>query len=262
MLEYNIEKIAAYDFENKKIFGSAYWVYQKGNVVYQKCFGTTSPETESLVTDHTIFRLASMTKPVTAVATLILVERGLISLSDPISRFIPEFEQIQHPITVKQLLTHTSGIGPNAIKSEMVTSKDKQTIDSTIDFILRTGLDYEPDSREEYSGYAAFDVLTKVIEIVTGMDYLSFLRREIFEPCEMNDTTFVPTKQQWNRMISMHNRMEGINVVGETHDNCVFCDIPCTHYLGGAGLISTLDNYSKFAKMLLNRGKTDTKQNE
>ncbi len=260
ILEHNIEKIAAYDFENKKIFGSAYWVYQKGNVVYQKCFGTTSPETESLVTEHTIFRLASMTKPVTAVATLILVERGLISLSDPISRFIPEFEQIQHPITVKQLLTHTSGIGPNAIKSEMVTSKDKQTIDATIDFILRTGLDYEPDSREEYSGYAAFDVLTKIIEIVTGMDYLSFLRREIFEPCEMNDTTFVPTKQQWNRMISMHNRMEGINVVGETHDNCVFCDIPCTHYLGGAGLISTLDNYSKFAKMLLNRGKTDTKQ--
>lgn len=66
MLEYNIEKIATYDFENKKIFGSAYWVYQKGNVVYQKCFGTTSPEAESLVTVHTIFRLASMTKPVTA----------------------------------------------------------------------------------------------------------------------------------------------------------------------------------------------------
>ena len=276
-LEQNIEKIANYDFKNNKIFGSAYWVYQKGNVVYQKCFGTTSPGKESVVSENTIFRLASMTKPITAVATLILVERDILSLSDPIAKFIPEFAQIhvvdyseeglskdmgpiQNPITVRQLLAHTSGIGPNGIKSEMVTSKDKQTIDATVDFVLRTGLDYEPDSREAYSGYAAFDVLTKIIEIVTGMDYLSFLKKEIFDPCEMNDTTFIPTEEQWNRMISMHNRMDGINVMGETYKDCVFCDIPCTHYLGGAGLISTLDDYSKFAKMLLNKGKTDTKQ--
>ena len=277
MLEHNIKKIAAYDFENNKLFGSAYWVYQKGRVVYQQCFGTLAPESKSIVTDDTIFRLASMTKPITAVSTLILVERGLLTLSDPISKFIPEFEQIhimdyseqgssvdvgqvKQPSTIRQLLTHTSGIGPNPVKQGIMTWKDKQSIDSTIQFILKHGVDYEPDSMNQYSGYAAFDVLTKIIELVTGMDYLSYLQKEIFEPCKMTDTTFVPTDIQWSRMIAMHDRIEGKNVVGKTHNNCVFCDIPCTHYLGGAGLISTLSDYAKFARMLLDRGKTDTKQ--
>ena len=145
VLEQNIEQIVNYDFEHNKIFGSAYWVFQKGNIVYQKCFGTA-------VSAHTIFRLASMTKPITAVATLILVERGLLSLSDPIAKFIPEFGQIhvmsdgkkeslKTPITIRQLLSHTSGIGANSIKSEKMTAKEKQTIDTTIQFVLQEGLD-------------------------------------------------------------------------------------------------------------------------
>jgi CubicO group peptidase (beta-lactamase class C family) len=109
---------------------------------------------------------------------------------------------------------------------------------------------------EMYSGVGAFDVLTKIIQIVTETDYLSFLKKEIFDPCEMIDTTFVPTLEQKSRMMEMHQRSDGKNIAFKMPSGCVFESYPHTHYLGGAGLVSTLCDYSKFAKMLLHRGKT------
>ena len=76
----------------------------------------------------------------------------------------------------------------------------------------------------------------------------------------MVNTTFVPTKEQWKQIIAMHNNIDGKNSVAKMKENCIFVDYPCTHYLGGAGLVSTLDDYSRFAKMLLNNGKTPKKQ--
>jgi CubicO group peptidase (beta-lactamase class C family) len=100
--------------------------------------------------------------------------------------------------------------------------------------------------------------LTKIIQIVTRTDYQSFLRKEIFTPCGMNDTTFVPNIEQEKRIVAMHNKVNGENVVFEMPKGCVFEEYPCTHYLGGAGLVSTLQDYCNFAKMLLNQGKTET----
>ena len=108
-----------------------------------------------------------------------------------------------------------------------------------------------------YSGTGSFDVLTKIIEIVSGMDYLSFLKKEVFEPCGMVDTTFEPTESQQARMVAMHDRKDGENVVSQMPAGCIFEIYPSTHYLGGAGLVSTLSDYGKFAKMLLNQGKTE-----
>ncbi|MBQ5884268.1 MAG: beta-lactamase family protein [Clostridia bacterium] len=88
LLKSNIEKAALYDFENNKVFGSAYCVIQGEDEVYKKCFGVVSLNSTEPVTENTIFRLASMTKPVTAIATLILVERGLLSLHDKVSKYL------------------------------------------------------------------------------------------------------------------------------------------------------------------------------
>ena len=103
-------------------------------------------------------------------------------------------------------------------------------------------------------------MLVKIIEKITKTDYLHFLQQEIFEPCEMVNTTFIPSHEQWKQIIAMHNKIDGNNSVAKMKENCVFVEYPCTHYLGGAGLVSTLDDYSKFAKMLLNKGKTPKKQ--
>ena len=276
LLKNNIEKAARYDFENNKVFGSAYCVIQGDDVIYQKCFGTVSADSTCSVTENTIFRMASMTKPVTATAILILIERGLLSLDDKVSGFLPEYKDIhitqitqdgltdlgkaQNEITVCNLLTHTSGIGSEPLKEQRMTYKDRESIDSAVEFYSKIGLDFEPGTKQQYSPFAAFDVLAKIIKKVSGTDYHDFLMQEIFEPCGMMNTTFTPTREQWNAMIAMHNKVDGKNCDDKMNCDCVFSDFPKTHYLGGAGLVSTLADYSRFAKMLLNKGKTPIKQ--
>lgn len=277
LLKANIEKIVQYDFDNDKVFGSAYCIIQNNEIVYKKCFGNTSVDNKIPVTENTMFRLASMTKPITAVATLILVERGMLSLSDKVSDYLPQFKDIhvtqlsaanelidcgkaKTDVTILHLLTHTSGIGSNNVKCQKMTDEDKKTIDDSIKFHSGIGLDFEPGSKQQYSGTGAFDVLTKIIEIIAKTDYPNFLKQEVFDPCNMTNTTFVPTEKQWGQMIAMHNKVNNENQVAQMKKNCVFADYPCTHYLGGAGLASTLDDYSKFAKMLLNKGQTPQKQ--
>jgi len=277
LLKQNIEKAAEYDFVNNKVFGSAYCVIQGDETVYSNCLGYTSVETEKKVDENTLFRLASMTKPITAIAALILVERGLLSLNDEISEYLPEFKnpfitqrndqnefvnigKAKKEVTVLNLLTHTSGIGSESLKSGKMTEEEISTIDNTVKFYSQCGLDFEPGTRAQYSGTGAFDVLVKIIELITKEDYLSFIKREIFEPCGMTNTTFVPTKEQWENLIDMHTKTDGKNDVKKMKDNCVFANFPCTHYLGGAGLVSTLKDYTNFAKMLLNQGKTPEKQ--
>ena len=92
LLKPNIEKIAQYDFDNHKVFGSAYCVIQNNEIVYKNYFGNISADSNSPVTENTMFRLASMTKPITAVAALILIDRGLLSLSDKVADYLPEFK--------------------------------------------------------------------------------------------------------------------------------------------------------------------------
>jgi CubicO group peptidase (beta-lactamase class C family) len=141
-----------------------------------------------------------------------------------------------------------------------LTSEDKKSIDNYIKFHSSAGLDFEPGTKQQYSGTAAFDVLARIVEKITETDYHSFLQKEIFEPCDMVNTTFVPTQKQWEQIIAMHNKVDDKSCDAEMKENCVFADYPCSHYLGGAGLASTLEDYSKFAKMLLNKGSTPKKQ--
>ena len=267
-LSVNIDEIYQYDVAKNKVFGAAYYVYQDGAEL-EKCYGNATLNADMPITNRSIFRLASMTKPITAVAALVLVDRGMLSLDDSVEKYLPEFKDIkiitangetkpsQMP-TVRSLLNHTSGIATDASKLVLMTERDKQTLDASIDFFIRTGLDFQPGSQQAYSPTGAFDVLTRIIEKVSGVDYLTFLQREIFTPCGMVDTTFMPNAEQQGRMVEMHTNVNGENAVRQMTSGCVFEDIPSTHYLGGAGLVSTLQDYAQFAKMLLNKGKTDT----
>jgi CubicO group peptidase (beta-lactamase class C family) len=175
-LSENIDSIAQYDISNNKVFGSAYYVYCNGKTI-EKCYGTVSLNTNEPITNASIFRLASMTKPITAVATLILVERGLLSLDDSVDKYLPAFRKIKiidavgNTITPKKLptirniLSHTSGIVSCPDKQSRMSETDKKTLDNSIAFYVKSGLDFEPNTMQYYSGSSAFDVLTKIIEI-------------------------------------------------------------------------------------------------
>ena len=266
LLADNIDEIAQYDMDNNKIFGSAYYVYQDG-VAFEKCYGTASLNSDTPITNNSIFRLASMTKPVTAIAALILVENGLLSLDDTVDKYLPAFKDIKiidatnnkttpaNLPTIRQLLNHTSGIACDATKLATMTDMDKKTLDASIAFYIKIGLDFEPGSKQAYSPYGAFDVLTKIIEIIRGTNYLNYLQEYLFEPCGMVDTTFTPNAEQQNRMVAMHTTNNGENAVAQMPSGCIFDNFPSTHYLGGAGLVSSLSDYGKFASFLLNKGK-------
>ena len=166
LLKINIEAAAKYDFDNHKVFGSAYCVIQENDVIYKNCFGTTSADNAEAVTQNTLFRLASMTKPITAIAALILVERGQLSLSDKVSDYLPEYKDVhitkisdtnekidlgkaQNDITILHLLTHTSGIGSDPAKSQKMTDEDKKSIDNTVKFFSKIGLDFDPGTKQQ-----------------------------------------------------------------------------------------------------------------
>ncbi len=272
LLEKNVNSVAEYDFANNKVFGSAYCVYQNGKMVFSKCYGKDGL-CGNEVTDNTLFRLASMTKPITAIAVLILVERGLLSLDDCASKYFPKIKDIhitdsnrnslgapKKLPTIRNLLSHCAGIGSNYDKFTNMTDADRATLDASVEYMINIGLDYEPTTKQQYSGTGAFDLLAKIVEMLSGTDYLSFITKEILEPCGMYDTTFIPTDEQYKRLIKMHIKTDGENDEFKMMDGCIFEAFPCTHFLGGAGLVSSLSDYSKFAKMLLNRGKTDTKR--
>lgn len=266
-LEKNIEESASYDLSHNNITGSSYYVYQRGNLTLKKHFGTVE-ENGKAVGDETIFRLASMTKPITAVAMLILIDRGLICLDDEVYKYIPSFKNIHvtaedgrdlgvsGDVTIKHLLTHTSGFG-RTLKEEL-TDSEMETIDATVEKFVSEGLEFEPFTKQVYSPFAAFDVLAKIAEAVTGEDYADFLENEIFIPCGMKNTTFEPTHQQWENVIKMHDKSDGKNVSYQNDTRYIFGKFPCGHKLAGAGLVSTIDDYALFSKMLLSGGKSES----
>lgn len=256
-----IERRMENDLTLCNVGGASVLVWQDGSTVYKKNFGAG-------VTDNTLFRLASMTKPITAVAVMILVDRGLLSLEDTVDKFYPKFSvlkviendsvvDIESKIAVAHLLSHTSGVGSGIAEryaSKRMTKADIADVEHFTEFISAQPLSFRPGTKQEYSGVFAFSILTGIIQKISGMPYSEFLQKEIFEPCGMCDTTFEPTEEQWGRIITMHNKEDGRNTVGQTFDGCVFGGFPAKNYLGGAGLISSLSDYLNFAQMLYNGG--------
>ena len=271
LLKERIDRRVSLDVAEGRVGGASVLVMQNGETLYKQCFGADSSFS---VNENTIFRLASMTKPITAIAALIVIERGLLHFDDPIADYLPSYSQMQiaeldengqpritgearTPITIRHLLCHASGIGCTEVGYHYLTNMtqaERATLSASVDRYANMPLSFEPYSKQAYSPTAAFDVLARFIEIVTGVEYGAFLQREIFDPCEMKDTTFVPTAEQWERMIPMHDYRDGKAQVAQTTDGCVFENYPTTHALAGAGLVSTVNDYQNFATMLLDGG--------
>ena len=269
------------DMADGRIGGTGLCVMQNGEVVYKAYNGKWSYADDIPLTDEngdgTIFRLASMTKPITAIAILIQVSRGKFGLDQPVADFLPQFasmtvgeirdgelvakEPAKRLLTPRMLLSHQNGViaGPIGNIQGNGTPEQHQDLAHVVDYFASCYLDFQPTESQMYSGTAAFDVCARLVEVTSGMPFDEFVNKEIFAPLGMKDATYTPTEEQWARFIKMHTRTEvdgvGVSGDGPTHPGSIFEDFPITWFSGGAGLCATLPDYVKFAEMLVNGGK-------
>jgi CubicO group peptidase (beta-lactamase class C family) len=264
--------------------GAVTLVARDGRIVYHEAQGLMDLEAKKPMTEDAMFRIMSMTKPVIGVATMMMIEEGKVRLQDPISRFIPEWSDmtvavslpaaggggpgggaargapaepryytvpVERPVTVRDLLTHTGGLvsGTNSgFAARAVAAKPNETL---ADYIPRLGavpLEFQPGTRWAYSAAAAFDVLSRVVEITSGTTIDKFVKARIFDPLGMKDTTYiVPTGSP--RLAKLYSRTpEGLRPAA----NPAFMN--GVYFSGGGGLVSTAADYAQFALMLANGG--------
>ena len=281
MAELNIEKLTRdmnerleHDSRTGRTGAVAANVSQHGKDIYTGFFGTTSFNGSTVPDKCSLFRMASMTKPVTTVAFGVLCDKFGVNIDDNLCRYIPQAKRLrmkvlneEHEVVdicevdgdmpLRRLLNHTSGIGSEIIGAYYTDHFPKEKTVSlavAVDCWLDNGVAFYPGSRQCYSPTAAFDVAGRIIEIVSGMSVGEFYKKFIFEPCNMPDTTFTPTEEQWKRIVWMHDNRNGAACEKIMSPGCVFGDFPVSYPLCGGGLISSISDYRNFAQMLLNGG--------
>ena len=270
----NIEKRLQDDISSGRVGGASVLVKQNGEDVYRNQFGRADESTP--LSPNAVFRLASMTKPVTAVAIMKQKDRGLVSLDDPIDRFIPGYARMdiavigedKKPKIVKRaegkvkilhLLTHSSGIGCGAVGDYLNVHGDRNArvdLKGVVEEYSHYPLSFEPYTTQAYSPVVGFDILARIVELTSGMPYNEFVEKEIFEPLGMCDTTFTPSEEQWSRAVAMHAFHDGKASFAPVDNRHIFGNFPLTYFCGGAGLASTISDYERFADMLLCEGKS------
>lgn len=253
--------------ERGECFGGAVGVMRDGETVTE-IFG------DERFSEKSIYRLASVTKIFTAAAVMKLYGEKRIDIHAPVSRYINGFDRIwlgnidsdgnivlsglpRREITLFDLLTHTAGLGAGELGNReyavMPTGK-KVSLERVCEYYSKYfHLNFEPGTRSAYSGFAGYDCLARVVEVVSGMSFNDYLKISFFEPLGMADTTFQPTDEQYARIVPMHQRISGedreINFRG-----ALFRGLPRTYEAAGAALISSLPDMLRFLRMLLNGG--------
>ncbi len=262
------------------ITGAVTLVARHGQLAWVDAAGVMDLDTKQPVTRTSIFRMASMTKPVIGTAMMMMIEEGKVSVTDPVSKFIPEFKNIkvgvlQSPggrganapapkfytvpadreLIVKDLLTHTSGLvaGPmGQSEAAKIRRKPEETLADFIPRLATTPLEFQPGTRWMYSASDGFDPLGRIVEIASGQPLNVFLKQRIFDPLDMPDTSHYPTDAQMPRLVSVYQKRDGSLV--KTPLAASLSMSSKVYFASGGGLVSTVDDYSHFAQMLANGG--------
>jgi CubicO group peptidase (beta-lactamase class C family) len=269
--------------------GDVILILQDGKPIYSATHGWADVEHKTPMQPDTLFRIASMTKPVTSLAIMMLAEQGKLAVTDPVSKYIPEYKEMRvlksagdaetipaaREITISHLLTHTSGIaygftGPesyrNQIRESQIAdglSRSPLTVEENVKRIAALPLMHQPGERFTYG--LNIDVLGRIIEVVSGKSLDEFFRMEIFEPLKMADTFFItPTDKQSRRVVlytlakdtpaaraADQLRTDLLQLSGEENGE------PQRFFSGGGGLVSTAGDYARFLQMTLNGGELD-----
>lgn len=289
-LEEKLHRVMQQAVEDGEVMGVSLLVERIGKDVVYGEEGLADREAGRPMSREAIFRLYSQTKPVTAVAAMVLMELGIVDLCQPVSDFVPAFADVkalkdgelvtpQRPMLVQDLLRMTSGlVYPDEItqagKAAGEVFKDAvsrlhteraMTTGELADRLAGCPLAFEPGSSWQYG--ASADVLGAVIEAASGKKLSEFMSQEIFEPLHMTDTAFWVQGEKQERLAAAYEtvcKLDGEKTMERYEgDNLAVCNDmaqPPAYEAGGAGLVSTLDDYMKFARMLLNGGSLNGKQ--
>lgn len=265
------------------LYPCAQWKIIHQNNVHEGKLGFLDIESRAPIVENTLYRIWSMTKPIVSIVALQLIDENKIKLNDPITKYLPQFlnlkvlKNIDSDIsdlvdinkmpTIKDLLSHTAGFSYNFLGDSLAKEYDRvglfhsetTTLEEEINLLSTLPLLYQPGTRWVYS--VSVDVLARIIEIVTKGTLQSELQKRIFEPLDMNDTAFIVDQKNNNRLMEQYefdslkkkihrpiDKKQYISGVGYPTNKSSYAR-------GGHGLFSTLEDYSKFAQMLLT-GKT------
>ncbi len=252
-----------------EISGAVTLVARRGRIVHFEAHGLMDIESRRPMEKDAIFRIASMSKPITGVAVMMMVEEGKLRLNDPVSRFLPEFKNpkvaisrgnpgdfytipADRELTIRDLLTHTNGLmtGGAGTKASPPRPAPGDTLATYVPRLGAVPLDFQPGTQWAYSGLAGPDTLSRIVELVSGQPYDEFLRTRIFEPVGMKDTFFYPPDDRRVRLVTLYRKSPNGLVKAENQDGFSLK----TYFSGAGGLMSTAEDYLQFAQMLLNGG--------
>jgi CubicO group peptidase (beta-lactamase class C family) len=236
-------------------------------IVSHEAVGLLNLESKTPMPKDAIFRIASMTKPITATGIMILADEGKLSIEDPVEKYLPEFrgqmlvaertretltlKKPARPITLRDLLTHTSGLpAPPPGLADLYTKRDRTLAEGVMAFSQRP-LEFEPGTKWSYCN-TGIDTLGRIIEVVSGMHYEEFLKKRIFDPLEMNDTTFYPTAEQFDRVATTYGKKDGKLVA--TPNAIIALPNGSRYPIPAGGLYSTGTDLSRFYRMFLGNG--------
>jgi CubicO group peptidase (beta-lactamase class C family) len=280
--------------DDKRIAGAVTLVVRHGQIAWFKAQGMQDREAGKAMRPDTIFRICSMTKPITSVAVMMLYEEGRFLLEDPISKYLPEFKNPKvlvqpatgapysipatREITIRDLLRHTSGLsyqwnpvlGPLYKNAQVGNGLDLYdgTLEDSVQRLATVPLLFNPGERWEYS--LGVDVLGRLVEVISGMPLDQFFRQRIFVPLGMKDTYFYPPENKLDRLATVYTYYadKGLNRFPDTP----ITEGPFTYSAdypyhgprkllsGGGGLVSTAEDYVLFCRMMLDGGKVGNTQ--
>jgi CubicO group peptidase (beta-lactamase class C family) len=239
--------------DRNQISGAVTLVAHRGQVVHLAAVGSADVETDRPMSADTMFCIASMTKPVTATAVMILQDEGKLATDDPVSQYIPAFETVslrdgkpKRALTIRDCLTHTAGLSGS--------QQNEGSLQETVERLARRPLDFEPGTKWQYS--PGLSVCGRVVEVVAGKPFDEFLAERIFRPLNMADTTFRPSAAQQQRLARLYQPgADGQSLA------------PATHWLSdtspdkspnpSGGLFSIAADMARFYQMILNGGELD-----
>lgn len=280
--------------DNNELSCAALIVRKGDDIVYMSKWGLADIDKKLPLEYDSIFRIMSMTKCVVAAGVMILIERGLVKLDDPLDAFLPEFSNMrvcadkrytyhegmsklglllklpcfdmrkvktvpsERCISIRDLLSHSSGLemGITGLLSIMKYKQTRQSLKQLQTIYSSYVLDFQPGCGTGYSPMASFDMLARVIEVVTGKGADEFLRDEIFTPLNMTNTAFSLTAEQQKRLVRLYKRKNKklIDVTNTKHDIDGMLKLGNDYIAGCGGLYSTLTDYDHFVGMLANDG--------
>ncbi len=284
-----IENVFQAYVDDGKLAGGVALVARHGKVAYLESFGLRDRESGSPMQDDSIFRIASQTKALVSVGIMMLQEEGLLLISDPVGKYLPEFQETtvaipkesggyevvkaERPVTIRDLLTHTSGIGYGdgpaadrwgeaAIQGWYFAHRD-EPIRETVSRMAALPFDAQPGERFVY-GYNT-DILGALVEIVSGEPLDKFLKTRLLTPLGMEDTHFYLPKTKKERLATVYSpagpdSLERAPELGGMVSQGAYIEGPRKSFSGGAGLLSTAADYARFLQMMLNGGEFNGKR--